>query len=81
MTTATKEWITVDVRGVKCPKCGHVNNMPYECLPRGDGWDTIPCDGWGCTATIEFRGWQNGPEVDYHSRLPAKARAALGETK
>jgi hypothetical protein len=57
----------VDVYGVRCLCCKHLNHMPFECLPKHDGWDVLECDY--CGALLEYRGWQNGPDVDYHIRL------------
>jgi hypothetical protein len=65
----------VDVYGVRCPSCQGWNHMPYECLPKHEGWDELNCDT--CGVAVEYRGWQNGPEVDYHSRLAV--RNILGE--
>lgn len=61
------EAVIVSVYGVQCPSCKHVNDMPYECLPKHDRWEAIDCDN--CETKIDYRGWQNGQEIDYHSRL------------
>jgi len=64
------EGYVVDVYGVRCPSCQCCNNMPYECLPTHEGWDQLDCDR--CGTALEYRGWQNGPDIDYHSRLAVR---------
>lgn len=62
----TKGGYITSVYGVECVQCHHTNHMPYECLPKDDSWDTLDCDS--CGTSLEYRGWQNGPDVDYHIR-------------
>jgi hypothetical protein len=45
--------------------------MPYECLPKSGEWEDMDC-GY-CSKPMEYRGWQNGPDVDYHSRLAVRS--------